>query len=392
MTMLHTSPAANAFQTNKLVEVMASSFSGTSGTLEYNFILKPVVTGSFDEQLAWLDTALQAALLEHRLDQRCIVFRRIFCADLPGHAEALQRHAMADDGGTSVVIQPPVGPATLAMWVYCVADESRHVYVSGNGSSFSLRRNGLEHVWSSGLACPDQHGSRDQTLAVFDSYIEFLGQRGMTLQDNCLRTWFYVADVDNNYDGLVDARNEVFQRCGLTPETHYIASTGIQGSGIDPKALVMMDAYAIKGVQAEQVRHLKALDHLSDTHVYGVAFERATQVAYRDRRHIIISGTASIDSSGAVVHDGDVGRQLDRTLENIAALLARADATLDDMQHFIVYVRKSADVHTVNDALARCLGSKPFLVVTGPVCRPDWLVEVEGIAITANDDPSLPEF
>ena len=376
---------------------MASGFSGTSGAREYNFMLKPLVAGSFDEQLAWLDTALQAALQERGLDRRCIAFKRFFCSNLPGHVEALQRHANSSSseigsGGVSVIIQPPVEPATVTLWVYCVRDHSRLGHVSGNGSSFSLRRNGMEHVWSSGLICPDQHGSHDQTLAIFERYVDFLEQRGMTLQDNCLRTWFYVIDVDNNYGGFVDARNKVFQRFGLTPETHYIASTGIQGSGIDPRALVMMDAYAIKGVKTGQIRHLKALDHLSDTHVYGVAFERATQVSYRDRRHIIVSGTASIDSSGAVVHDGDVSRQLDRTLENIAALLARAEATLDDMQHFIAYVRNPDDADIVHELLGRRVSDKPFLVVTGPVCRPDWLVEIEGIAITANDDPSLPSF
>ncbi len=214
----------------------------------------------------------------------------------------------------------------------------------------------------------------------------------MALQDHCLRTWFYIRDVDDNYAGFVAARNRVFAKAGLTSETHYIASTGIQASFTDDKALVMMDAYAIKGVEPGQIRHLKALDHLSDTHVYGVAFERATQVAYRDRKHIIVSGTASIDANGAVVHDGDVGEQLQRTLDNIAALLAQAGARLDDMQHFIVYVRRPGDAALVSELLQEKIGSKPFLVVTGPVCRPDWLVEIEGIAITPNHDNSLPPF
>ena len=154
----------------------------------------------------------------------------------------------------------------------------------------------------------------------------------------------------------------------------------------------MMDAYAIKGVQPEQIRHLQALDHLSHTHVYGVAFERATSVAYRDRKHIFVSGTASIDSHGQVVHEGDVMRQLDRTLENISALLAQEEATIRDMQHFIVYVRNSGDASAVRDAVQEYVDDKPFLVVTGPVCRPNWLVEIEGVAITLNTDDSLPLF
>jgi hypothetical protein len=30
--------------------------------------------------------------------------------------------------------------------------------------------------------------------------------------------------------------------------------------------------------------------------------------------------------------------------------------------------------------------------VQGAVCRPEWLVEVEGVAIMANDNPALPLF
>ena len=51
----------------------------------------------------------------------------------------------------------------------------------------------------------------------------------MTIRDNLVRTWIYVADIDVNYDGVVRARNDVFRRYGLTADTHYIASTGIGG-------------------------------------------------------------------------------------------------------------------------------------------------------------------
>jgi hypothetical protein len=32
------------------------------------------------------------------------------------------------------------------------------------------------------------------------------------------------------------------------------------------------------------------------------------------------------------------------------------------------------------------------LIVQGPVCRPDWLVEIEGIGIARHADPALPAF
>ena len=72
-------------------------------------------------------------------------------------------------------------------------------------------------------------GAHGQTLDVLEGYDRSLATHGMTLQQHCLRTWLYVRDVDADYGHLVSARNEIFERRGLTPETHYIASTGIQG-------------------------------------------------------------------------------------------------------------------------------------------------------------------
>ena len=382
---------------NDLVETRSSRFIGFSGAGEYNFMLQPLRDGHFDDQLAWLDLALQHALKQNGLERKHIVFRRFFCSDLPDQIDELRRHLFASpegvaNGAVSLVIQPPVNPARVGLWVYCLKDLNKQTEGIGGATSFSLKRGGLEHVWSTGLAAPQQPGCHAQTQAVFAAYNAFLKTREMTLWDNCLRTWFYVKDVDTNYNSFAEGRNKVFNNCNLTPATHYIASTGIQGSFTDLDTLVMMDAYAIKGVQPAQIRHLQALDHLSHTHVYGVAFERATSVAYQDRKHIIVSGTASIDSNGDVVHQGEVTLQLERTLENIAAILAQEEATLDDMQHFIVYLRNSDDAEIVLNSLKERLGDKPFLVVTGPVCRPSWLIEIEGIAIIPNADDSLPAF
>lgn len=383
--------------TGDLVEVMSSCFVGSSGTAEYNFMLKPLVEGNFDDQLNWLDETLQDVLRQNGVERRHIVFRRFFCNDLPGQVEELCRHQFSNpqeaaNGAVSLVIQPPAEPACVALWVYCVKDKGLQVKGSRDGTSFMLTRGDLEHVWTTGLTFPEKPDSHAQTQAIFESYKEILSEKALNLKDHCLRTWFYVKDVDSNYHGLVTGRNEVFSKCNLTPNTHFIASTGIQASFTDADALVMMDAYAVRGLQPEQIKHLQALDHLSHTHVYGVAFERATAVAYRDRKHIIVSGTASIDSNGDVVHEGEVERQLDRTLENIAALLAQVDAGMDDMQHYIVYLRNSGDEEAICDTLRERMGDKPFLVVTGRVCRPNWLVEIEGVAIIPNVDHSLPAF
>ena len=195
-----------------------------------------------------------------------------------------------------------------------------------------------------------------------------------------------------NYAGVVEGRKDYFNRIGLTAETHYIASTGIEGRAPHWQNLVEMDAYSIKGLRKGQVNYLYAPEHLSPTALYGVTFERGTAVTYGDRRHIFISGTASIDNKGKVLFTGDVAAQTGRMLENIAALLEEADAGLEDIGMAIVYLRDPADYPTVQRILAQRCPSLNALFVHGPVCRPTWLVEMECIALTAKGNSSYPNF
>ena len=231
-----------------------------------------------------------------------------------------------------------------------------------------------------------------QTRALFADLIGTLGAQGGTLRDHCIRTWVYLKDVDVFYRDMVDSRRELFAEQGLTGATHFIASTGIEGACAHRHDLVALDAYSILGLVPGQISYLNDFDRLCPTKDYNVTFERGTRIAYADRAHLFISGTASIDRAGAVVHPGDTLRQLDHTLANIAALLRAGGAGLDDLMHILVYLRDPTDHARVAGYLGRRFPGLPTLVVHGPVCRPEWLVEVEGIAVAPNDAPGLPSF
>jgi enamine deaminase RidA (YjgF/YER057c/UK114 family) len=184
----------------------------------------------------------------------------------------------------------------------------------------------------------------------------------------------------------------VFFTQGLTHDTHFIASTGIGGRAQDPCVLTQMDNYAIAGLQPEQVHYLYAASHLNRTSDYGVSFERGTRVDYADRRHVFISGTASIDNKGQIVHPKNVQQQVHRLWENVEALLSEAGCTYDDVAHMIVYLRDTADYLTVRQLYDERFPEKPIVIVHAPVCRSGWLVEMECMAIKSTDDSSLASF
>ncbi len=118
----------------------------------------------------------------------------------------------------------------------------------------------------------------------------------------------------------------------------------------------------------------------------------AARDCYADRSHYFISGTASIDNEGVTLYPGHVLKQLNRTLENINSLLQAGEASLADMMYMIVYLRDPTDFDCVKEQLEKTLPLVPTIFVQAPVCRPEWLIEIEGVAIKAHDQPSYPLF
>ncbi|MBR6183872.1 MAG: hypothetical protein IKQ76_04800 [Bacteroidales bacterium] len=300
------------------------------------------------------------------------VFKRYFLNDCALRPEAIR----PETGAVSHIGQAPLDGHGAAVWLYLV----RGAKVQRTPGLTVVEADGLRHYWTGdGIAAgPDSYA---QTERILHDYIDFLASRGLNLPEQCIRTWFFVRDIDDNYAGLVKSRREIFETQGLTPQTHYIASTGINGSPVDPAALVQLDAYAVEGLPEGAQRYLYAPTHLSPTSIYGVTFERGVRVEYSGAAHSIISGTASIDNRGEVLHVGDVVKQSERMIENVGKLLEESGATFSDLKMAIVYLRRPEDYPLVKDRIAELLGTTPYVIVRGPVCRPTWLIEMECIAI-----------
>lgn len=378
--------------------VNVSRFRGAGGVSEWHLTIIPHGAGSLEDHLTQVENGYFEALAAVGLDPQSAVWRRFFCSDIANQAPVLRRHAFSDPSGAgepyavSHVGQAPLAAAKLALWACHITDPGGPLDKSHDGTTLSLRRGGLEHLWSTGMAAPRVESVSEQTETVLADYVARIGAHGLNLADHVVRTWLFQPNIDLDYCGMVTTRREFFAAHGLTADTHFIASTGIAGTHPFPTVRVYMDAYAVGGLRQEQVEFLTALDHLGPTCDYGVTFERATAVSFRDRRQVFISGTASIDPRGEIVHPGDVVRQLDRTLCNIEGLLAAAGAGLADMLVFIVYLRDPSDHARVLPVLRERMGDAPIVVLDAAVCRPGWLIEIEGVASIPADHPELPPF
>ena len=353
------------------------------GVSEYHGIFRITdVRLTYKEQVDALLVAYNH-LMEGELKGSVAVIKRFFLSDAANQADYLfAMQTETSDCALSVVEQAPLDGTKIALWVYWQKGVQTRALPGG---MFEVSHGAYRHFWCAS-ACNRAINSEYQTRLLLNDYIIQLAEQGVNLADHCIRTWFFVQNVDVNYAGMVKARNEVFVTQNLTSETHFIASTGIAGRHADPKVLVLMDTYAVDGLQKGQMHYLYARTHLNPTYEYGVSFERGTYIDYGDRRQVFISGTASINNKGEIMHPGDVRKQTVRMWENVETLLAEADCTYEHVGHLIVYLRDIADYTVVKEMFDERFPDKPKVFLLAPVCRPGWLVEMECMAVKSISD------
>lgn len=226
--------------------------------------------------------------------------------------------------------------------------------------------------------------TRRAYLAAFE-LVERLGFR------NVFRMWNMldgITDLDafgaEVYRDFCVGRGKAFDERGHAMP----ASTGIGalGGGI---AFYFLAHRSHRAVHLENPLQLPAHEYPAQYGPRSPSFARATYLAPEvGRGPLYVSGTASI-LDHATVGVGDVARQTQVTLANIAALigadnLARhgieGGSTLHDLRAIKVYVKRPEDVPTVlglcRDEFSR---RADLAVFTVDVCRPDLLVEIEGM-------------
>lgn len=365
-----------------------SAFRTENGISEYNVMLHSTrLTSSFREQLEGLHNALHE-IEDNMLCRRAhAVIKRYFLSDAANQTAVLEEQVGTfAPCAVSIVQQPPLNGSKVALWVYL--QEGIPVLQRNGNGTFSYKHNDYTHYWT-GYRHISGGDSEQQTRALLEGYEKDLALHKCHIADNCVRTWFFVRDIDTNYAGVVRGRRDNFEQMGMTPATHYIASTGIQGSHADAGVKVMLDAYAVKGLKKNQMSYLYAPSHLNPTYEYGVTFERGVCMTYGDRQQLFISGTASIDNHGNVLNVGDIRNQTKRMWENVEALLAERQHNFGNVVQMIVYLRDIADYQIVKQMHEERFPNIPKVIVWAPVCRPTWLVEMECISIKESVNPEF---
>jgi enamine deaminase RidA (YjgF/YER057c/UK114 family) len=110
-----------------------------------------------------------------------------------------------------------------------------------------------------------------------------------------------------------------------------------------------------------------------------------------------LSGTASVVHSVSR-HPDNIERQTEQTIENIEKLISRenfgfhgvknAGARLRDLAKIRVYLKRQEDFVRCKEICERRFGSVPAIYAVADVCRPELLVEIEGVAFSKRGSDS----
>ncbi len=381
--------------------IKCSSFSIPGGAEEYYFSFVNNEAGSFEKAIAELSEKYRFATKCLGLSEQTLIFSRLHVSDIINQKDLLAKSELfrhLGHGVVSVIEQTPLTPGSLVLFSYHVKKATGELQKEFPNRGGGPWRTGMiakgDHysmVCSSNQAQAGHFDSRQQTELIFKSFCAFLDRYDLNIRENLVRTWIYVRDIDNHYDGMVEARKDFFHSQGLCRQSRFVASTGIEGRGAETGAIVTMDSLSLGNIAQEQIVTIDALEHLPRTMLYGVTFERGLRVRFGDRSHLMISGTASIDEDGKVAHEGDIEKQTHRTIDNVEALLRSEGAALNDMTYALCYLRNPKDYECVKEIVgARLPENLPIIIVEAAVCRPSWLFEMEGAGIIADANPFPP--
>ena len=341
-----------------------------------------------DAQAASMYDNFRRALSDLDLSEQDLITEKTFAADLSQQCESIaaaRRKAYEQEPPPWICLeQPPLYPGRLCeMQAYAMVSGEAITDLPAGASGRSVAAHGLRHVHIVNVTGGEPGDGTDfahQALDMFERAAAALDAQGLSFRD-VVRTWVYLREMDRDYGELNRRRTLFYKAQGVAP---LPASTGIGGGVCPPDRLCGLDIYALAGDERPPLVAMHA-STLNEATSYGSSFSRGVALTRHDRLLAYLSGTASIDERGEVVHVGDIEGQVNRTFVNIEALFDNHGLGLSDTVSAIVYLKRR-DYYDTFLKVAAERGMPldvPVAVVVADVCRPTWLCEIEAIAARA---------
>ena len=373
----------------------------SAGLVELYLCARPSPDASgFADQARSMYNNLFDALVHHGAKPKNVITERVFFSDVDRQFRDLEKirnhcyNGLLDVSeylpATIFLHQPPSHTGRLCeLQVYAAfakGDDGPKVRtledLPGLASGKVVEYGGHHHIYLMNLTGGEGPGDgMDFTAQATDMFrrAQALLQREGASFSGVLRTWIYVNNMERDYAALNRVRTRFFR---TNQVTRLPASTGIQGATYPRERGCAMDVYTVAGDPPVEAHVLHA-PTMNEAPRYGSAFSRGMKVVGEDRITLYVSGTASIDTEGNVVHVGDFQGQARRMLVNVEQLLASQDAGFGDLVSAITYLKEPRFLDTFLEVCAERSfpADIPNAISVADICRPEWLCEIEGIAV-----------
>ncbi len=231
--------------------IKCSSFTTLNGADEYYLTLTNDKSMSFVDAVSQINEKYRYVTNSLGLSDRTLVFSRLHVSDIENQKEHLEQSDLCrtiGNGVISVIEQIPLSSDSIVLFSYHVKRETgnceKKFLDNGSlprGTAMAIKGDHYSMVWSSNHGEAGSADSKQQTETLFESFSAFLRRYDLKLRRNLVRTWIYVNDVDNRYNGMVEARRDFFNSHGLCSESRFVASTGIEGRSAVAGSVVAMD-------------------------------------------------------------------------------------------------------------------------------------------------------
>jgi enamine deaminase RidA (YjgF/YER057c/UK114 family) len=372
-------------------------------------MVTPRSSGHLLEQVREVLSVIRAAL-DKQPQPMVVTVQTVFLKDARDREEC--ERAFAEFYGskgpaTNFVLQAPCGGAALAVEAWAIGGKDVRVDFFGP-QALAVSYDSVRWVYCAGVTPgAAAQGLYPQTMDALGRLRAALTDAGSSFQ-RVVRTWFYVGGITERetgaqrYQELNRARTDFYRdiqfHCAspasIAPGGVYPASTGIGMSGSGLVASCMALETSRKDVlmlPLENPQQTPAYTYDPAHSPQSPKFSRAVALVLGNYVTTWVSGTASIVDSESR-HLGDPAKQTAQTIDNIERLIAAsnfeahglkgAGARLHDLAKIRVYVKRAEDLAKCRAVCERRFGPVPAIYAVADICRPELLVEIEGVAFS----------
>lgn len=374
-------------------------------------MVTPEGGGSFQDE-AWEAVSTIRTILRRQKEPMAVTMQTVFISDaanVPAVKKLFEAYYGERMPLTLFVVQPPCEGRGLAIEAWAISTTDAVVDYQGP-DLVTVDYDGIRWIYAAGGSL-NQGGlsAYEQAAAAFRVMDGVLKRTGATFED-VARVWLYQGCITEEVDGveryreLNRARTDFF--AGIAFDRRPVMAAGGRGTAVYPASTgigtmehgLMTACLAVQTkrpdvalLPLENPLQVSSFDYPEHYSKKSPKFARAMAIRAGDHVTTWISGTASIVNS-ETVHKGDVAKQTEQTLTNIERLISAenfarfgwsdAGATLDDLAKIRVYVKHPEDYEKCREVCERRLGPIPAIYAQADVCRPDLLVEIEGVAFS----------